>query len=88
MLDASELKTKLKALIVEAANLQNVDPTKIDDAAPIFGAGLGLDSLDALLLAISLEEKFGVRVPEGDEGRTIFASINSLADFVQANHKE
>ena len=87
MLDAVELKTKLKALIVEAANLQNVDPTTIEDAAPIFGAGLGLDSLDALQLAISLEEKFGVRVPEGDEGRTIFTSVNSLADFVQTNHK-
>ncbi len=87
MLEGAELKNRLKELIVEAANLQNVDPKSIDEGAPIFGAGLGLDSLDALQLAMSLEEKFGVRVPEGDEGRTVFASVNSIADFVTANAK-
>ena len=87
MPDAVELKSKVKELIVEAANLQNVDPRSIDDASPIFGSGLGLDSLDALQLAMSLEEKFGVRVPEGDEGRTVFASVNAIADFVTAHKK-
>jgi acyl carrier protein len=87
MLEGAELKNRLKELIVEAANLQNVDPKSIDDAGPIFGAGLGLDSLDALQLAMSLEEKFGVRIPEGDEGRTIFASVNTIAEFVTANRK-
>lgn len=85
MLEGSELKLKVKELIVEAANLQNVEPASIDDGGPIFGEGLGLDSLDALQLAMSLEEKFGVRIPEGDEGRTIFASVNTIADFVTAN---
>ena len=85
MLEGSDLKLRLKELIVEAANLQNVDPKSIEDDGPIFGAGLGLDSLDALQLAMSLEEKFGVRIPEGDEGRTIFASVNTMADFVTAN---
>ncbi len=85
MLEGAELKNRLKELIVEAANLQNVDPKSIDEAAPIFGAGLGLDSLDALQLAMSLEERFGVRIPEGEEGRTIFASVNTIADFVTAN---
>ncbi len=85
MLVGSDLKLRLKELIVEAANLQNVEPQSIDDGGPIFGEGLGLDSLDALQLAMSLEEKFGVRIPEGDEGRTIFASVNTIADFVTAN---
>ena len=87
MLEASELKNRLKELIVEAANLQNVDPKSIDETGAIFGAGLGLDSLDALQLAMSLEEKFGVRIPEGDEGRAIFASVDSIAAFVMANSK-
>lgn len=84
MLDAAALRSRLKELIVEAANLQNVTPGSIDDAAPIFGEGLGLDSLDALQLAMSLEEHYGVRVPEGDEGRKVFASVNAIAEFVLA----
>ena len=87
MLPAVELKNRLKELIVEAANLQNVDPKSIEDGAAIFGAGLGLDSLDALQLAMSLEEKFGVRLPEGDEGRAAFASVNALTDYVIAHQK-
>jgi acyl carrier protein len=84
MLDRASLKTRLKELIVEAANLQNVEPASIADASPIFGQGLGLDSLDALQLAMSLEENFGVRVPEGEEGRLVFACVDSMADYVLA----
>jgi acyl carrier protein len=87
MLDRAELSAALKALIVEAANLQNVDPASIDDAAPLFGEGLGLDSLDALQLAMSVDEKYGVKLPEGDEGRAAFASVGALADFVLAHAK-
>jgi acyl carrier protein len=88
MPDRASLKSRLKELIVEAANLQNVEPASIEDAAPIFGQGLGLDSLDALQLAMSLEENFGVRVPEGDEGRAIFASVDAIADYVLATQKQ
>lgn len=63
-------------------NLEGKAPADIDDAAPLFGEGLGLDSLDALQLAMSVEERFGVRVPEGDEARSIFASVNALADHI------
>jgi len=87
MLLPTELKSRLKELIVEAANLQNVAPPSIEDGAAIFGEGLGLDSLDALQLAMSLEENFGVRVPEGDEGRRVFANVNALAEFVLASQK-
>ncbi|MEZ4297936.1 MAG: phosphopantetheine-binding protein [Polyangiaceae bacterium] len=77
-----QVRTELKELIVSELNLEGKSPSDIDDAAPLFGAGLGLDSLDALQLAMSVEEKFGVRIPEGDEARAIFASINSLADHI------
>jgi len=77
-----QVRSELKELIVKELNLEGKSPSEIDDAAPLFGAGLGLDSLDALQLAMSVEEKFGVRIPEGDEARKIFASVNALADHI------
>jgi acyl carrier protein len=81
-MDQGTLKTEIKALIVRELNLEGKDPNSIEDDAPLFGAGLGLDSLDALQLAMSVEEKYGVRIPEGDEARTIFASVSALAKHV------
>jgi acyl carrier protein len=93
-MDLSPLKAEIKELIVHELNLEGRDPATIDDDAQLFGAArdgeppsLGLDSLDALQLAMSLEEKFGVRVPEGPEARSIFASVAALARFV-AEHKK
>src|SRR4051812_33202442 len=81
-MDSGEVRKELKELMVRELNLEGKDPADIDDAAPLFGSGLGLDSLDALQLAMSVEEKFGVRIPEGDEARPIFASVNSLVDHI------
>jgi acyl carrier protein len=81
--DATQLRRELKYLIVRELNLKGRDPEAIEDDAPLFGsAGLALDSLDALQLAISIEEKLGVRIPEGDEARAIFQSVRSIADHV------
>jgi acyl carrier protein len=77
-----QLRSEIKQLIVSELNLKGRDPATIEDDAPLFGAGLGLDSLDALQLAISIEEKLGVRIPEGDEARAIFASVSAIADHV------
>ena len=77
-----QVRSELKELIVKELNLEGKSPSEIDDAAPLFGAGLGLDSLDALQLAMSVEEKFGVRIPEGDEARKIFASVDALAEHI------
>jgi acyl carrier protein len=91
VMEESQLRLELKALLVKELNLQGRDPEASDDDAPLFGPatgpdgkGLGLDSLDALQLAMSVEERFGVRIPEGDEARGIFASVRSLADHVRA----
>jgi acyl carrier protein len=83
-MNATEVKQQLKELMVSELNLEGKTPADIDDGAPLFGAGLGLDSLDALQLAMSVEERFGVRIPEGDEARPIFASVNSLTDHIVA----
>ncbi|UQA55351.1 phosphopantetheine-binding protein [Polyangium aurulentum] len=81
-MDPVDVRDRLKELMVSELNLEGKKPSDIDDAAPLFGEGLGLDSLDALQLAMSVEEKFGVRVPEGDEARSIFASVNALVDHI------
>jgi len=81
-MDRPLLKETLKQLMIEQLDLRGKQPSDIDDAAPLFGAGLGLDSLDALELAMAIEERFGVGVPEGDEGRAVFASVDAIADFI------
>lgn len=82
----SDLKREIKQLLVTELNLAGRDPSSIGDDALLFGesksGGLGLDSLDALQIAMLVEEKFGVRVPEGDEARPIFRSVSSLAEFI------
>jgi acyl carrier protein len=81
-MDPDQLRSEIKRLIVAELRLPGRDPDSIDDDTPLFGGTLGLDSLDALQLAISLEERFGVRVPEGDEGRRIFRSVRCIAEHV------
>ncbi len=81
-MNPSSLKREIKELIVRELNLEGRDPGTIEDDAPLFGEGLGLDSLDALQLAMSVEERYGVRIPEGDEARSIFASVTALAKHV------
>jgi acyl carrier protein len=81
-MDKAALVTEIKELIIRELNLEGKTPTDIDEGAALFGAGLGLDSLDALQLAMAIEEKYQVKLPEGDEVRPIFASVQSLADFV------
>lgn len=70
--------------MIDELNLAGKKPDDIDDAAPLFGEGLGLDSLDALQLAMVVEEKFGVKIPEGEPARTIFASVDALVAHIVA----
>jgi acyl carrier protein len=83
--DLRRLRSEIKALVVSELNLRGRDPESIEDDAALFGpaaGGLGLDSLDALQLAMAIEEKLGVRIPEGDEARAIFKSVRAIADHV------
>jgi acyl carrier protein len=79
---SSQACIELKRLIISELNLKGRSPETIEDDAPLFGAGLGLDSLDALQLAMVIEEKLGVRIPEGEEARAIFRSVRSIADYI------
>ena len=78
-----ELINEIKALIVEALMLDDVTPDEIDPEAPLFIEGLGLDSIDALELAIAIDKKYGVKIKADDEGtRDVFRSVTSLAAHV------
>jgi acyl carrier protein len=82
---SENLEAELKQLIVEALVLEDIAPDEIETDAPLFVEGLGLDSIDALELAMALEERYGVKIEDDpDENRRIFASVRSLADFVTA----
>jgi acyl carrier protein len=77
------VKEQLKKLIVEELNLEEISPEDIEDDAPIFGEGLGLDSLDAVEIVVILEKHFGVEVKSLDEGREAFRSINALTAYIE-----
>ena len=79
-----DLKRELKELLISTLSLEDVTPESIDDAAPLFGAGLGLDSIDALELAVALERRFNIAIPDEEVAKKAFASINALAAFIAA----
>jgi len=77
------LELELKQLIIEALALEDVAPENIESTAALFVEGLGLDSIDALELAMALEERYGVRIGDDPElNRQIFASVRNLAAYV------
>lgn len=86
-MEKENLVEELKALIVKSLKLEDVLPAEIDPAAPLFGSGLGLDSIDALELVVALEKTYGIRIPDEDVGKEAFASINALAAYVLKNKK-
>lgn len=83
----NELTKQLKEQIIEALNLEGVTPDDIDDQKPLFGEGLGLDSIDALELIVLLEKKYGIRLTAPSEGKAIFKNISTIARYVENNRK-
>jgi acyl carrier protein len=81
MSDAA-LKSEIKRLLIEALDLRGKSEADIADDLPLFGTGLKLDSLDALQLAVALEERYGLEIPDDEAGRSIFVSVNAIAAHV------
>jgi acyl carrier protein len=89
MLNENDFKTRIKSVIIQSLALEDIAPEDIDDAAPLFGEGLGLDSIDALELVIAIKEQFGVSFPATSaESRPHFASVNALANYISSFTKE
>jgi acyl carrier protein len=77
-----DLKYELKKQIIQELNLEDIKPEDIVDDAPLFGDGLGLDSIDALELVVLMEKYHGVKILDETVGKKVLASINSMAEYI------
>lgn len=77
----------LKEEIIEALNLEDMEPDDIDVDEPLFGDGLGLDSIDALELIVLLEKNYGIKIEDPKQGKDIFFSVKTMAAYIEANKK-
>ncbi|MGN6647582.1 MAG: phosphopantetheine-binding protein [Cytophaga sp.] len=80
-----ELKYQLKEQIIKFLNLISVTPEDIKDDEPLFGEGLGLDSIDSLELIVLLDREYGIKITDPKEGRKILVDINTMVDFIEKN---
>ena len=80
-----ELIVGLKEQIIDALNLEEITPEDIDNEAPLFGEGLGLDSIDALELIVILDKFYGIKLANPADGKAIFKNINTIADYIAKN---
>ncbi len=78
-----DLIVKLKKQIIEVLNLEDMDVDDIDEQAPLFNEGLGLDSIDALELIVLIEKEYGIKIEDPNRGREIFHSVTTMADFIR-----
>ncbi|MES2775868.1 MAG: phosphopantetheine-binding protein [Bacteroidota bacterium] len=82
-METAQLKQQLKKQIVEFLNLLSVNPEEIKDDEPLFGEGLGLDSIDSIELIVLLNREYGVVIEDPKEGRKILVDINTMADYIE-----
>lgn len=80
-----QLIEQLKAQIIEALNFEDMTPADINAEAPLFGEGLGLDSIDALELIMLMDREYGIKLADPKQGKAIFASVRTMAEYIQAN---
>ena len=83
-----DLKLSLKNQIIEALNLQGMKPEDIDNNAPLFGDGLGLDSIDSLELMVLMERNYGIKIEDAREGRKVLSNVNSMAEYISEHQKK
>ncbi|MFZ0490105.1 MAG: phosphopantetheine-binding protein [Salegentibacter sp.] len=81
----TDLRIELKENIIEQLNLEELEVSDIQDDEPLFGDGLGLDSIDALELIVMLEKDYGIKLTDPQQGKEIFVSINRMAEFIEQN---
>ena len=80
-----EMELDIKRLIIESLKLEDITPEQIDSDEPLFGDGLGLDSIDALELGVAIRQRYGIRIDAvNDEVKTHFANVRNLARFIES----
>lgn len=84
-LTTEQLIEQLKADIIEQLNLVDVKPEEIQADTPLFGTGLGLDSIDSLEISVLLERKYKVKITNSQEGKKVFQSLRTIAEYIQAH---
>ena len=82
-METAELKEKLKSQIILFLNLTDLTPADIKDDEPLFGSGLGLDSIDSLELIVLLKREYGINIQDPKEGRRVLVDVNSMADYIE-----
>ena len=82
-----ELIEKIKVQEIDVLNLEDVEPEDIETDSPLFGDGLGLDSIDALELIVLLEKQYGIKIEDPKDGKKIFYSIRTIAEYIEENKK-
>ncbi len=81
----SDLELEVKILIIDSLKLEDISAEEIDSDEPLFGTGLGLDSIDALELGVAIRQRYGIKIEAvDDEVRTYFANVRNLARFIEA----
>jgi acyl carrier protein len=83
----TQLQEEFKVKLIEALNLEDITPDDIDSSAPLFGEGLGLDSIDALEIVLILEKSYGIRLENPSEAKEIFYSVDTLCNYIDSNRK-
>jgi acyl carrier protein len=84
-METTELKEKLKVQIIQFLNLTDLTPADIKDDEPLFGDGLGLDSIDSLELIVLLKREYGINIQDPKEGRKVLVDINTMATYIEQN---
>ena len=83
IMERTELKIQLKKQIIQFLNLTNLTPEDIKDDEPLFGEGLGLDSIDSIELIVLLSREYGIEIKDPKEGRKILTDINTMVDYIE-----
>jgi acyl carrier protein len=81
----NDLKLKLKEQLIEHLNLEDFTVKDIADDLPLFGDGLGLDSIDALEIIVMLDKNFNIKISNPEDGEKIFQSVNTIAEYIENN---
>ncbi len=84
-METTALKQQVKEQIVEFLNLRDVQPSDIKDDEPLFGEGLGLDSIDSIELIVLLSREYGIEIKDPKEGRKILVNVNTMVDYIEKN---